>query len=83
MEILFIEDDFTLRNIWPLILDIISFIWNVISYFFVTLWKLLTFQASWLDTNFFIVIVAACIYFVLIYIIYIFIYFTFFDEEKK
>ena len=63
VEVLDQFEDFTLRSIWPYMTEFISYIYG-------TLWKLLTFQANWLDSNIIMVIFACLYYLVLIVIIF-------------
>tara|TARA_B100000287_G_scaffold351175_1_gene340181 strand:+ start:44 stop:349 length:306 start_codon:yes stop_codon:yes gene_type:complete len=62
-------EDSTLRSIWPYMTEWISYIYG-------TLWKLLTFQANWLDTNI-IMVIFACLYYLVL------IGFIFFPHEEE
>jgi len=59
----FVVEDFTLRSVWPFITELISNTYG-------TLWKLLTFQANWLDSNILMVIFACFYYLSFIVIIF-------------
>ena len=62
-------EDITLRSIWP-------YMTEFISYFYGTLWKLLTFQANWLDSNI-IMVIFACLYYLVL------IGFIFYPDEEE
>ncbi len=69
VEVLDQFEDFTLRSIWPYMTEWISYIYG-------TLWKLMTFQANWLDTNI-IMVIFVCLYYLVL------IGFIFFPHEEE